>query len=330
MLQQHPDLQGHTPREIPRCLTTPPWQGKRPTFSTTIPNIQQEATQSGPERKAYTTEYLDKTYPKETWIRVYTDGSAEHATRNGGAGIFIQYPDGLQDSLTFATGIHSTNFKSEAVAIEKGASYLENKQLPPQHIVFLSDASSVVDALKRNRHKELNNLSKAIMNLCESHKVAIQWIPSHCGLYGNEKADTLAKEASSSQQTDEATSYEEEKTLIKRKIQEDWTKMHPNNNKKDAYYQLTRREQVIITRLRTGHNRLRCHLYNKFRVGETDQCPCGENVQDTEHVLQTCSLYNNQRLKIWPTSVEATLKLYGALEDLRRTAAFIIDARLSI
>ena len=330
LLQQHPDLQNHAPKETPRCLATPPWQGKRPTFSTTIPNIQQKASQSGPERKAYTSEYLDITYPKETWTRVYTDGSAEQATRNGGAGIYIQYPDGSEDSLTFATGILSTNYKSEAVAIEKGASYLENKQLPPQNIVFLSDASSVVDALKRNRHKELNSLSQAVINLCESHKVAIQWIPSHCGLYGNEKADTLAKEASSSEQTNEATSYEEEKTLIKRKIQEEWTKMHPNENKKDPYYQLTRREQVIIFRLRTGHNKLRRHLYNKFKIGETDQCPCGEDVQDTEHVLQTCSLYSTQRLRVWPTPVEATPKLYGALEDLRCTAAFIIDAGLSI
>ena len=266
----------------------------------------------------------------ETWIRVYTDGSAEQATRNGGAGVFIQYPDGAEDSLTFATGITSTNYKAEAVAIEKGAISIQNKQLPPQNIVFLSDALSVVEALKRNNHKELNNLSQAILNLCEHHIVVIQWIPSHCGLYGNEKADSLAKEASSSEQPEEATSYEEEKTLIKRNQQEFWKTRHPNENKKDPYYLLTRREQVIVFRLRTGHNKLRRHLYNKLKIGDTDQCPCGENIEDTDHILQRCSLYNTQRQKIWPTPVEVTQKLYGTLEDLRSTAAFIIDARLSI
>ena len=105
---------------------------------------------------------------------------------------------------------------------------------------------------------------------------------------------------------------------------------HPNRNKEDAYYKLTRHEQIIIFRLRTGHNKLRCHLYSKFKIGETDQCPCGENVQDTEHILQSCSLYKTQREKIWPTPEEVTQKLYGTLDDLRRTAAFIIDARLSI
>ena len=330
LLQQHSDLQNHTPKEIPRCLATPPWQGKRPIFSTKIPNITQKAFQNGQERKAYTSEFLDERYPRETWIRVYTDGSAEQATKNGGAGIFIQYPDDVEDSLTFATGIHATNFKSEAVAIEKGALYLDNKQLPPQNIVFLSDASSVVEALQRNRDKELNNLSQAISNLNEYHNVAIQWIPSHCGLYGNEKADILAKEASKSEQTDKATSYEEEKTLIKRKMQEEWNKMHPSKNKTDPYYQLTRREQVIVFRLRTGHNKLRRHLYNKFKIGDTDMCPCGEDIQDTEHILQACGLYTTQRLGIWPTPTDANLKLYGALEDLRRTAAFVVDAGLSI
>ena len=37
-----------------------------------------------------------------------------------------------------------------------------------------------------------------------------------------------------------------------------------------------------------------------------------------------------RRTQTWPTPVEATQKLYGTLEDLRRTAAFITDARLSI
>ena len=331
LIQQHPDLRNHVPKEIPRCRATPPWLGNsRPIFSSTIPNILHKDSQSGPERKAYTSEYLDKCHPKETWIRVYTDGSAEQATRNGGAGVFILYPDGVETSLTFATGIHSTNYKSEAVAIEKAATHIANKQLPPQNIVFLTDASSVVEALKRNRDKELNDLSQAIHKLSENHKVVIQWIPSHCGLYGNEKADALAKEASRSEQTDEATSYEEEKTLIKRKQQELWKRMHPNNDKKDPYYQLTRQEQVIIFRLRTGHNRLRRHLYNKLKIGDTDRCQCGEDIQDTEHILQACSLYNMRRIQTWPTPVEATQKLYGTLEDLRRTAAFITDARLSI
>ena len=40
-----------------------------------------------------------------------------------------------------------------------------------------------------------------------------------------------------------------------------------------------------MDRLRTGHNRFSCHLYSKLRIGHTEQCPCGNGSQTTEHLL---------------------------------------------
>ena len=59
---------------------------------------------------------------------------------------------------------------------------------------------------------------------------------------------------------------QEEKTLLKRNQRGDWKTRHPNENKNDPYYQLTQREQVIVFRLRTGHNKQRWHLYNKLKL----------------------------------------------------------------
>ena len=89
-------------------------------------------------------------------------------------------------------------------------------------------------------------------------------------------------------------------------------------------------EQVLIFRLRTKHNRLRHHLFHKFRIGETDQCPCGTGSQTTEHILQTCPLLDTRRRKVWPEPVPETQKLYGALWDLQRTAYYISDAGVAI
>ncbi|GFS07624.1 retrovirus-related Pol polyprotein from type-1 retrotransposable element R1 4 [Elysia marginata] len=45
--------------------------------------------------------------------------------------------------------------------------------------------------------------------------IEFQWIPSHCGIPGNERAERLAKEGSKQDQTTESFSYQEVKSVIK-------------------------------------------------------------------------------------------------------------------
>ena len=56
---------------------------------------------------------LEEKYPSESWVRVYTDGSTTNATTKGGAGIYIQYPNGEQQSKAIPTGLHCSNDKAE-------------------------------------------------------------------------------------------------------------------------------------------------------------------------------------------------------------------------
>ncbi|GFR99825.1 hypothetical protein ElyMa_002801600 [Elysia marginata] len=79
--------------------------------------------------------------------------------------------------------------------------------------------------------------------------------------------------------------------------------------------QFTRAEQVTIFRLRTGHNRLKHHLFSRFRIGDGPNCPCGANRQDAnhqdaQHVLQDCPLLDDARLKYWPEPREMNQKLW--------------------
>ena len=64
-----------------------------------------------------------------------------------------------------------------------------------------------------------------------------------------------------------------------------WKQQHPNCNQSDSLHKLNRTEQVILFRLRTGHNRLNTHMYNKFKVGESEMCPCNADIMTTEHLL---------------------------------------------
>ena len=109
-----------------------------------------------------------------------------------------------------------------------------------------------------------------------------------------------------------------------------WRHKHPWYNKADPYYLLTRREQVTVFRLRTGHNRLNYHLYSNLRIGHTEQCPCNTGSQTTEHLLQSCPTYEPLRKGIWPDHTPKARKLYGSLRDLRCTATFIGETGVSI
>ena len=104
----------------------------------------------------------------------------------------------------------------------------------------------------------------------------------------------------------------------------------PRYNKADPYYLLTRREQVTVFRLRTDHNRLSYHLYSKLCIGHTEQCPCGTGSQTTEHLLQSCPIYEPLRKGIWPDHTPVARKLYGRLRDLRCTATFIEETGVSV
>ena len=255
---------------------------------------------------------------------------AENAVRNGGAGVYIQYAGGKEDKISLATGLYSTNYKAEAEALKTAAAHIEVSTHASPNVVLLTDALSVLQALQSNRDTEHNDLSAALASLCRGHAVTLQWIPSHCSLPGNEAADPLAKEGTTKEQVDRSTSYPEVKTILKAKQHSKWRHKHPRYNKADPYYLLTRREQVTVFRLRTGHNRLNYHLYSKLRIGHTEQCPCSIGSQTTEHLLQSCPTCEPLRKGIWPDHTPVARKLYGSLRDLRCTATFIEETGASI
>ena len=104
----------------------------------------------------------------------------------------------------------------------------------------------------------------------------------------------------------------------------------PKLNQSDSLHKLNRTEQVILLRLRTGHNRLNAHMYNKFKVGESEMCPCNADIMTAEHLLQHCPLHDATRRDTWLEPTPLRDKLYGNLEELRRTAAFVRATGISI
>ena len=162
----------------------------------TIPTVTRD--QDDTSNKLLTLSYMDDLYPQDTWIRIYTDGSATDAIQEGGAGSIIYLPDGDTIESVTATGKPCTNYAAEVKAISQGAqAILDIVGNHKEDVVFLTNSKSVLDAFACHGEYELRvKLSKLI----ENRRVVLQWIPAHCGISGNEKADELAKRGANMQQ----------------------------------------------------------------------------------------------------------------------------------
>ena len=101
-------------------LAVPAWsEGTSPIIWCTIPGVSQKDSQSGPERKSLTQEYLETHDTKESWTHVYTDGSVENPIQNGGAGV-------KEDKISLATGLYTTNYKAEAEVLKTAAALVQH------------------------------------------------------------------------------------------------------------------------------------------------------------------------------------------------------------
>ena len=80
---------------------------------------------------------LEKQYSPVYWIRVLTDGSATNASKNGGAGIYVQYRNGERQSGAIPTGLYC-NYKTEEEAIIRSVHTINNTT----PVVFLTNALS--------------------------------------------------------------------------------------------------------------------------------------------------------------------------------------------
>ena len=98
---------------------------------------------------------------------------------------------------------------------------------------------------------------------------------------------------------------------------------------RSSYTQLTRQEQVIIFRLRTGHNRLNHHLH-RLKIVRSPNCQCGEDDQTVKHILQDCGKLQMLRDDVWPTDMSLHKKLYGSVEELQSTVRFISRSGLLV
>ena len=185
---------------------------------TTIPGIITKENQSEAVLGALALEEIDKHYPAATWTHIYTDGSAENATRNGGCGAYIKRPDKPPLSVSAPGGILCSNYRAEVLALLNATETIILWEEKPKKAVFLTDSLSALQALMFGEPDTTQKkLTENISTLAQTTCVVLQWIPAHTGIRGNEMADQLAKEGREKEQPPSHLSYREVKTFIHNK-----------------------------------------------------------------------------------------------------------------
>ena len=234
-------------------------------------------------------------------LHIYTDGSKSDT----GVGLGV-YREGASISKRVADS--ATNFTAELMAILEALKNVNVVQ--PWNITILTDSLSCIQEISNlySPNPIVQNIQNMLLNIYNMRTVTFCWTPAHIDIEGNERADKLAKDATSvPQRSFEAVPYKDTYPDIKRQVGMKWEerwRTTPTSNKLRRIKDTTRkwvtcfpnrrRMEILICRLRIGHTRLTHGHYMERRA--TNDCPhCEETPLTVEHVLCECPLYDQSR-----------------------------------
>ena len=127
--------------------------------------------------------------------------------------------------------------------------------------------------------------------------VLFQWVPGHCGLRGNKKADQVAKAAAWAgrgevQSQTAPITFRAAKLSILRGVRDP----DPQHERVRQVYQgplrrpqgLSRKEEVLLARLRSGHSHILASYRNKVQGADETCQRCSLAPETLQHFLQEC------------------------------------------
>ena len=166
---------------------------------------------------------------------------------------------------------------------------------------FFSDSPSVLLSLENNKldNTLVVNILHKLHLLSTAHKtIFFCWIPSHIGIRGNEAADVAAKESLDFNITASQVPFTDLKphinSFIANKWQERWSscpdnklfKMKPTLGVWPSGFRNSRKEEVVLSRLRIGHTYF-SHSYI-LRQEDPPECTACQEIYSVRHVLIDC------------------------------------------
>ena len=250
-------------------------------------------------------------------------------------------------------GVHSP-YLIELMAIARATSWILSRSSSVNKYVIFCDCLSAIVALGNPLYSFDHPIINEIMSASDlmqnrGYHVIYAWVPGHVGIPGNEKSDQLARKAAvSSNTTSESRplSKSETKTLLYEYCCSSWNIEYQANEKGSAYKTLfpsvhvgsvpatSRKHETILFRLRSGHCRLRAHLY-KIGCSDSSLCETCNSPETVTHFLLQCRQYESNRSLLKKVTAELNIpfSLHSVLCDprlLTHTVEFALASGKSI
>jgi len=302
----------------------PPWSS---VSSYVLLDYRQGVTEAAPSALFY--DHLDSMYP--SYLQVYCDGSRRSDQLSTSCGVYFPH---CERAVAWRLNLNFGVLAAELVAIHQALLVIRTLHAPCW--VVCSDSLSALQLIQSPTgtcHDLVTPIRSLLFLLNLDRTVRLQWVKAHSGIRGNERADAVAR---SGHELDRSARIHlpcsDIVALLGRHLFRYWERQwrsdvafsgkgtHLASLRTDLrpvpwVASRSRRESVVLCRLRLGHVGLAAYLH-RFSMVDSPKCSfCGVD-ETLEHYLLVCSRYRRERrmlvaalqvLDVSPVSVKVLL-----------------------
>ena len=279
---------------------TPPWQ-IHTTSNLSIPRVNKKALTTPTVCRALVNEHLAKTYHPSTSI-IYTDGSVESGSA-AAAAFFPASGHSVGRRLPYACSSTTAELAGILLAVI-------TTQPNDAGVLICCDSKAAIQCVQS---PTLRSCNPGLVNLIHQavHRlgcpVALQWVPAHVGVAGNERADTSARAAHHLPSTPGV--FASPRSLYQRiaesssQIYNEWfftlppaylSNISPSPTPLLAIRIPSPRFHTVVHRIRANKGITPSHLFH-LRKTSSPNCSLCQTYGDISHLILHCARYSTER-----------------------------------